>query len=300
MHKFILAVAAALTPFPLTADNFIFSGTYWETGGGHTYEAVGLGIPASDMKKAFRIHTDDGLEMTHIDVYDVEGSNFFNFVFNKRTSRSWIARWGMSGGKYQEVFDNNVAAGRCLRALDIYRKGSSPRYAAIFKKKGCKPQAAYHGLTSQQHQQEFNTLTDAGWDPVTISVVSIDGQRIYAAFYEKQNGGFVTRSFLTRDQLAEEDAKQIAAGRRIVHMDAYTHDQGQLPRFAAIWRKVGKPSNAWANIGGPQVFDVGSAMHGAGEYVRYLTGYGAGSGHRFDLSVFRPKSAADGPSDISN
>ncbi len=301
MRTFILAIIAAFTPLPLAADNFSFFGTYWETGQGKTYEAAGLGIPGTDMQKAFRTHTDDGLEMTHIDVYDVEGKNFFNFVFNTRTSTSWTARWGMNGSTYQSVFDSNVGAGRCLRALDIYRKGSQPRYAAVFKTRGCKPQAAYHGLTVQQHQEKFDSLTRNGWDPVSISVVSLnDGKRLYAAFYEKRPGTFKSRSFLTRDQLAEESAKQAQAGRRIVHMDVYTHDQGQLPRFAVIWRKATKPAKEWANIGGPQVLDAGQEMHGSGHYVRYLAGYGVGSGHRFDLAAFRPQSATSGPSDISN
>ncbi len=273
------------------AHAFNFFGTYWETQKGKSYEAVGLGIPASDMQKAFDLHTADGYEMTRLDGYDVGGKVYFNFVFRTRTSSSWTAKFGLTGSSYQKYFDNQFQAGRCLRSLDVYRQGNSPRYAAVFKKARCKPQTAYHGLNAAQHQAKFDDLTAKGWDPVNVSVVSINGQRRYAAFYEKRPGGTALKSFLTRDQLDQQDAQRKSDGWRLVFMDAYTHDQGQLPRFSAIWRKVSKPNKTWANIGGPQVADLGDEMSDSGRYVRYLTGYGVGQGHRFDVAVIKPRRA---------
>ena len=53
MRSLFLTTILALTALPLSAQNFSFFGTYWETEQGKSYEAVGLGIPASDMQKAF-------------------------------------------------------------------------------------------------------------------------------------------------------------------------------------------------------------------------------------------------------
>ena len=299
IRRFLVTVLAIGLPVALTAQSFGFFGTYWETRIGRSYEAVGLGIPASDMQAAFEVHADDGYEMTALDAYDQGGDAYFNFVFRTRTSSAWTARWGMSGAGYQEFFDAQTGLGRCLRSLDIYRRGDRLRYAAVFKSHQCRAQRAYHGLSAAEHQDRFDAWSADGWAPVNVSVVTVNnGERRYAAFYERRPGGFLARSFLTRDQLAEEDATQRAAGRHIVYLNAYTHDQGQLPRFAAIWRPVSEPHEAWANIGGPQVTELGDEMHQSGRYVRYLTGYGVGTGHRYDLAVIRAVRAVDGPSSL--
>jgi len=301
----LLCVAPALAlviPASAPAENFNFFGTFWETHQGNSFEAVGLGIPASDMQAAFDTFTDEQRELTLLDAYDVDGGVFFNFVFRTKASPTWSARWGMSSSGYQEFFDEQSAAGRCLRSLDVYRNGSNVRYAAVFKTHNCRGQRAYHGISAQEHQERFEDLAADGWDPVNVSAVTVGGERVYAAFYEKRQGGFLLRTFLTRDGLGEVNAEQAALGRRIVYMNAYTHDQNALPRFAAIWRTAPPAAKTWANFGGPQVFDLGDEMHDSGRFVRYLTAYGIGDSHRYDGAAFKPSVAPQigGPGDLTD
>lgn len=290
-HILSAAMAMIFLVSPALSQSFSFFGTYWENRHGKSYEAVGLGIPASNMQKAFDAHADDGYEMTLIDGYDVEGQVFFNFVFRTRTSSSWVARSDLSHSAFQDVFDAQIDKGRCLRSLDVYRKNGRPRYAAIFKSHKCVPQRAYHGASAQTHQDRFEAFTSNGWDPVNVSVISIDGTRTYAAFYEKRRGASPLKSFLTRDALAEFDAKQNEKGRHIVYLNAYTHDQNKLPRFSAIWRKVREPVDARANLGGPQVADLGQDMHQSRKYVRYLTAFGLQGSHRYDIGAYRARAS---------
>ncbi len=298
--KRILALAMSLAiSLPTSLAAFSFHGTYWEVKKGKSYEAVGLGIPASDMQEAFDIHVDDGYEMTLLDAYDVGGHTFFNFVFRNKTSSTWTARFGLSGGQYQDFYDRQTDRGRCLRHLDVYRQGNRARYLAIFKTHRCKPQRAYHGLSASDHQAKFDQWTGQGWDPVNVSVTSINGKRIYAAFYEKRPGGTFLKSFLTHDRLAEEDAKQRAKGRHIVYMDAYTHDQNTLPRISAIWREVSKPAKPWINFVSQQVNGLADDAQ-SGRYIRYVTGYSLQNSHRFNGALYKPRASGVAVGGISN
>lgn len=291
-RQWIFALLLGL-PTLLQAQSFNFFGTYWSTGSGKSLEQVGLGIPASQMQVAFESHTKDGLEMNLIDGYDVNGKVFFNFVFRARTSKNWNARFGLTASQYQQFFDKNVASGRCLRHLDVYRNGSGKiRYAAIFKSDGCVPQVAYHGVSPEKHKNTFNGLVKNGWVPINVSATSVNGKRTIAAFYEKRKGAFSLKSFLTTDGIGEHDAKMKKKGLRIVYMDAYLHDQNNLPRYSAIWRKVGKADKVGHNLGGPQVSDLGNEMHDSGRYVRYLTGFGfAPESHRYNVAAYKPTRA---------
>ncbi len=122
------------------------------------------------------------------DVY-VGWQCYYNFVFRNRQSKSWVARTNMTGSGYQSFFDKQVAAGRCLRALDIYRKGKRIRYAAVFKSHGCTKQQAYHSLSASGHQAKVDAWGQQGWVPINVGVVSIGGKRTYAAFWERRASG---------------------------------------------------------------------------------------------------------------
>lgn len=293
MNRLLIVASLLCATTVLHAQSFDFFGTYWSTGSGKSLQQVGLGIPSSLMQKAFDAHTKDDLEMHLLDAYDVKGKVFFNFVFQARTSSSWTARFGLTASQYQRVFNSNIDAGRCLRHIDVYRNSANKvRYAAVFKKKGCVPQVAYHGVSSNSHQDKFNDLVKKGWKPVNVSAVSVNGKRTIAAFYEKRSGSFSLKSFLTTDGVGEHNAEMEKKGMHIVYMDAYTHDQGTFPRYSAIWRKSKKADTTGHNLGGPQVSDLGDDMQNAGRYVRYLTGFGLPpASHRYNVAAYKPTRA---------
>ena len=62
----------------------------------------------------------------------------------------------------------------------------------------------------------------ADWDPINVSVVSIKGQQYYTAFYEKRDGGYLLKSFLTHNQFDETFAKQKQAKRHLAYINV-TH-----------------------------------------------------------------------------
>ena len=155
--------------------------------------------------------------------------------------------------------------------MDSYLRNNSVRYAFILTQHSCQEQVAYHGLSANQHQARFDELVADGWDPVNISVVSINGQRRYTAFYEQQPGGFASRSFLTRDQFAEFDADQRAAGRTLSYVNAYTHDQGILPRYVAIYRSNLSSAEYLPNVDGFTTMEAGEDRVNQGSFTRVIT-----------------------------
>ncbi len=295
--KHILALALAMT-FCIPPAANAFEGAYWQVIRGKSYEAVGMGFTASALQKEFDTSVDEGHELTLLDAYEAGGQTYFNFVFRNRTSNKWAARFGLTGAQYQRFFDRQTDRGRCLRHLDVYKRGNQPRYLAIFKTHNCKAQRAYHGLSASDHQAKFDAWTGQGWDPVNVSVTSINGNRIYAAFYEKRPGGTFLKSSMTRNQMEEENAKQQARGRHIVYLDAYLH--GNSPqRYSAIWRKVPKPALPWVDRVSQQMDDFHETAK-RGRYVRYLTGFALGDSHRFSGALYRPQAAGATVGGISN
>jgi hypothetical protein len=231
----------------------------------------------------------------------MKGKVYLNCIFRTSTGKKWVAKYGMTGKQYQKEFNKYVRDGKYnLRWIDSYRKGTSVRYAVIFSQHKPRNQKTYHGYTAKQHQDRFTSLKTAGWDSINVSVVSIKGQRYYTAFYEKRDGGYLLKSFLTRDQFDEVFEKQKQAKRHLAYMNAYTHDKNSLPRFVAIWRSNAVTGKYLPNVYGPSAMKEGESLGGKGYYTRFVTGYGVGTGHRFDIFWSKPKRTLQGQGKLSN
>jgi hypothetical protein len=216
-----------------------------------------------------------------LDGYDVNGSTFFNAIFRAVDGTPWIARHGLGGNEYQQEFDKLTQQGFRLMHIENYLSGGHIRYAPIFVKAAGPAWIAYHGRTATDHQQQFNSLTQQGFRPINITAVSPGGERSYVGLYEKRDvGSFFVKSFLTpSDYQAQFDAN-VAAGRKLAYLNAYTH--AGSPRISAIWQeKAGSPfvaRHGLTSSGYQAEFD----KHlGEGFLTRAVTGYEENDGHRF-------------------
>jgi hypothetical protein len=82
---------------------------------------------------------------------------------------------------------------------------------------------------------------------VKITAQEVNGERIYAALYEKESvGGFVSQDFLTPAEYQQQFDANVQAGRKLVYLNAYTFDGG--PRLIAI-REQNAPSQFVAKHG---------------------------------------------------
>jgi hypothetical protein len=244
------------------------------------------GIPAAQYQTIFDRAFQAGYRPVWLDGYEVSGLTFFNAIFRPRAGApAWSARHGLTAAQYQSEFDTHTRDGFRLLNLASYLQGGQTRYACIFVKTAGPAWVAYHGLTADQHQARVNTLGADGFHPVNVSVVSIGGQRSYAAFWEKSNvGSWLLRSFLTGAEYQQQWNDNWAAGRRVAYLSACNH--GGEPRFSAVFQQTGIEGNEATTAGrhgltASQYQTEYESRLGEGHLTRCVAGYAEGTSPRF-------------------
>jgi hypothetical protein len=171
-----------------------------------------------------------------IDGYEVNGDTFFNVIFRPDDGFTWKFSWGRSSAEYQSTFSKYTRQGFRLWQIESYLSSGNIVYAATFVDTPGPARTAYHGLSAADHQKRYDELTNDGWAPINISVVSVSGNRSYAALYEKRDVGSVdAESFLTPAEYRTKLDQNVAAGRHLAYINAYTHNGS--PRITAIWHQ---------------------------------------------------------------
>lgn len=238
-------------------------------------------MPAAQYQRWAKRAFDSHYRPEWVDAYEVGGQTFFNALYrwdDKRTP--WISRHGLTAAEYQASFTEQTGKGFRLSNLTSYVEAGRIRYACIFEKKAGPAWIAYHGRTHAQHLAEVARLDKDGFGPVNVSVVSINGERSYAAFFEKDDGtSWRLHTALTPAQYEAKWEEEWKAGRRVTYLSAYQHDGGV--RFSAVFR------TSSANPAGRH--DLSVAQLGAridehvraGRLTRCVAGYAVGGQARF-------------------
>jgi Polyglycine hydrolase-like, structural repeat/Peptidase family M23 len=240
------------------------------------------GIPEGEYQTEFDKIMNSGYRPVWVDGYDVGGKTFFNVIFRPNDGTAWVARHGLDGAGYQTEFDKWTQQGFRLLHIEIYLSGGKVRYAPIFVKTvGGVPFIAYHGLNADQHQQQFDSLSAQGFRPVNITAVSPNGNRVYVGLYEKRDvGSFFVKSFNTPQEYQTQFDQNIAAGRKLVYLGAYTHNGA--PRISAIWHQKAAPNFvARHGLSSSQYQAEFDLRLSQGFLTRAVTGYAEGNSHRF-------------------
>ncbi len=245
------------------------------------------GIKASAYQNIFTNITACNYMPFWVDGYDVNGQNFFNVVF-RPANVPWQARHGLTSGEYQTEIDKWKAEGYRPIQVESYRQGNRIRYAAIFVKKSGSLWVAYHGKTPVEHQAEFDQLTEKGFHPVNISVVSIHGNRRYTALYEKSNvGSWQAKSFLTPGEYQQAFDENKSAGRQLAYVQAYNHN-GDV-RFSGIWYSVfSTMSAAQHGMNNEEYQKKWEELTGKGHQTQIVTGYAQNNEMRFTALWRKP------------
>jgi Beta-lactamase/Bacterial tandem repeat domain 1 len=243
-------------------------------------------IPESKYQEEFSLVYGSGYYPVWVDGYDVNGKTFFNTIFRPNTNHYAVAvRHNMTKEAYQTEYNEWVQQkGYRLQQIDCYNDAGKLKIAAIFIKKQGNPQdqPAYHGLSPEEHQALFEKYTGEGFSPVNVSVVSIDGKRYYAAFYEKRNAGnSVLKSYLSEQEYMDIYKDMEKKNWEQVYINAYRHN-GQT-RFSAIWyEKSGYRVYAGTQKSGSDDYQQQWATNtGKGMLTRCVTGYEEGGKHWF-------------------
>lgn len=199
------------------------------------------GIPEGKYQQYVSELAEHGSMPDWINFYSVGDEVFVNVIF-RPAKTGWLARHGLTGAAYQDLYDEHVKKGSYkLKQVDSYVKSGQIRYAVILVKGDGANMPAYHGITVAEHQEKFDALTAQGFVPVNLSVTSIDGQRRYAGFYEKKTVGELTvKSFLTGEQYQTFVDEQVEAKREVAYLKSYSHN-GDIHYSAIFYGNIDRP-----------------------------------------------------------
>ena len=199
-------------------------------------EIAYFGIPIGSYQTLFDHVTSSGYRPVWFAGFQAGGNTLVNVIFRPQDGVSWSARHGLTADQYQQEFDAHKKAGKRLLNVNNYIENGHILYAGIWVDTPTPGLQAYHGKNAAEHQALFDQLFKQGFMPINVSVVSQNGNRTYAAFYEKvDTGSLILKSFLTPAEYQQEWNDNHAAGRQLAYLVAYNHSDG--PRFSAIFQQ---------------------------------------------------------------
>ncbi len=140
----------------------------WELKDGPEWQAR-HGMNRDQYQRTFDEMAARGFVLTQVCGYRVNVNVLFAAIWEKQDSVSWQARHGLTSGKYQETFDQMVAAGMKLSWVSGYSDTGIARYAAIWRMEASGRWQARHGLDATSYQRVFDELNSQGFRPVMVS-----------------------------------------------------------------------------------------------------------------------------------
>jgi hypothetical protein len=238
-------------------------------------EIAYFGIPVADYQALFDHITSSGYRPVWFAGFQAGAKTMVNAIFRPQDSVNWSARHGLTADQYQQQFDAEKKAGKRLLNVNNYIENGQILYAGIWVDTPTPGLQAYHGKSAAEHQNLFDSLFKQGFMPINVSVVSQNGNRTYAAFYEKvDTGSLILKSFLTPAEYQQQWDDNHNAGRQLAYLIAYNHSDG--PRFSAIFQQ--KVAGAGGTVGhhgltAAQMQANYDQNLGAGLLTRVIAGY---------------------------
>jgi hypothetical protein len=186
----------------------------------------------------------EGYRLAQVSGFSVSGQDLYAAIWEKASGPAQLARHGMTSEEYQQQFDELSKEGYRLALVNGYSVGGQDRYVAIWDKAPGPAQVARHGMSSDQYQQEFETLGKEGFRLAHVSgysvYPSVGGQDRYAAIWEKALGPpLAARHGMSSEQYQQEFDQLGKEGFRLVQVSGY--NVGGRARYAAIWEKTSGP-----------------------------------------------------------
>lgn len=245
------------------------------------------GFPAESFQPLFDHLTDSGYWLTWIDTYNVGGRSFINHIWHPAAG-AWRAHVLVNAQTHQANTNAADKAGFSAVLVESSVSGGQPRYTAVFVKGKPGDMIMRHGLTAAQHDAELASARKRKLSPVSISVVSIGGQRRYTVLYRPERiGQWEVRSQITEGGYQAMYNENTKAGRKPIYLNAYMHN-GQ-PFISAIFASRPTASRKDRHLmSGQQYQDEYASALKAGLLTHAVTSFdGAKAQHRFAASWWR-------------
>jgi len=165
-----------------------------------------------------------GFWLESIDGYQLDNQPFLNIVWRPGQG-NWLGFSLLDGPGFQRAVDDALRAGFTPLQVDSMLVGGQPRFNVIFRQNLPGAWQARHNLTQAQHDELFAQMNAQGFRPISVSVVSVGGQRLYTELYRTvDTGGFELRSAVEASQYQALYETNAAAGRFPSYGNAYLHN----------------------------------------------------------------------------
>ena len=175
-----------------------------------------------------------GYRLERVSGYESGGEALYAAIWSQRTGPAWQARHGMTGGQYQQTFDQLTGQGYRLVWVSGYGVAGEPRFAAIFEQSGGPPWMARHGLSASDYQAAFDSAGAQGYRLTHVCGYSTGGAPSFAAIWRKSAGqGWQARHNLTSGQYQATFDTLTQQGMRLVDVSGY--EVGGQAMYAALW-----------------------------------------------------------------
>jgi len=181
-----------------------------------------------------------GYRLVHVAGYGVNGVAYYAAIWEKRAGPPWQARHGLTGGQYQQTFNQLSQQGYRIRRVSGYFVAGAPYYAAIWEQRSGPPLQARHGLSGAGYQQFFDRMLAQGYRLDWVSGYQLGDDAHYAAIWEQRSGApFQARHGMTAPDYQQTFNQMSAQQYRLRHVCGYS--VLGLPYFAAIWEQRAGP-----------------------------------------------------------
>ena len=157
-------------------------GPGWVTHPGMTkaqFDAISANYAADNMYPVF------------ISGFGVQGQPYYNAIWEYLPGAEIVARVGLSHAVYVTEHGSRTQQGYKLVHLWTFNAGSTEYFTAIWRKGLTANYTAITQLTSAEYQQQFNSLSGQGYQPLVMSAAYIGGAARYSGVW-KQPGDGVT------------------------------------------------------------------------------------------------------------
>jgi hypothetical protein len=135
----------------------------WEKTSGPAFMAR-HGLTSQQYQQEFDKLTGQGFCLSVVSGYAVGGQAHYAAIWEQKPCPNFVARHGLTSQQYQQEFDNLVGQqGYRLKLVNGYKIGGQAHYAAIWEKTPGPEFVARHGMSSDDYQQQFDTLINQGY-----------------------------------------------------------------------------------------------------------------------------------------
>jgi hypothetical protein len=91
-------------------------------------------LTAAEYQQLSDENKEKGRQLAYLNVYEHQGQPRFSAIWNSATQGAFKARHGLSGGAYQQEWEEALKGGLLTRAVTGYEDGNAVRYAAVWRK----------------------------------------------------------------------------------------------------------------------------------------------------------------------